>query len=921
MVDMFFRKLKFPVPVVWIVIVLVLTLLPDALHMAGYDFGSLPGSWNTFVYSSLEYASLVTAFLLIIISFVFYRIKGDVSTPIIASVMLFSAVLDMVHIMANEGLILNNNILTFSSIYTWSFSRTFNGLMLLIGAGMFLIRSEKYLDFVKTHHRKFLIYVLSLFTFFTAAVVLILAGIDSGNHEFLLPYLNSRQLDFVPLVLYIIGFTVVFPKLYSKHPSIFLQSLLLSLIPSISAQLHVVIGHALPYDHNTMVASYEKLLSYYIPFVGIAMNYLQTHFSEVRTISRYRMESNQKNEINSLLEGVMDVSFSAILVFESVNDIHGAIRDFRCIKFNLTSSRLLEMELKYGRLYSEIFDDEQMIGEYADLVATGSSFDREVFCNRIQRWLKISSVKYRNGFVMTICDIADSKIAQDQLCKREALLSQAETIAQLGSWEIDLMKDNLIMSDNMMRMFDIDPAANKGKYLTLTDILHPEDRARSRELLKSAIENNTEYFDEFRVVLRDDSIKYFIANGKVVRDNSGHPMKCVGVTMDISSRVMVKSQLRRNEILYRTFASNMPDTEVILFNEQFTVVLAEGNSSNPLFRSKDVILGQDVRMVIGYNDLNIDVDSLLNNAYPQRVVSVEEVGNRFFRVHRVRIDGEEGEAISGMILFQDITEIKKAELQLKARLMDLDRSNKELENFAYAASHDLQEPLRKIAAFGDRLRGKYEEILPPDGIDYIRRMTDATLRMQRLISDLLAFSRITKITEPFAVVDLTSVIKDIISDIDMQISNTGSQIEFDGMTEIEGVHSQMHQLFQNLLLNAIKFSKSGVPPKVKVYAETLSARALGKRGNRKFIRITVKDNGIGFNQKYATRIFTLFQRLHGRHEYEGTGIGLALCKKIVENHHGSIEAFGIENEGAEFVIVLPLSQCKEVKLETSALEV
>jgi signal transduction histidine kinase len=563
-----------------------------------------------------------------------------------------------------------------------------------------------------------------------------------------------------------------------------------------------------------------------------------------------------------------------------------------------------------------------MIIEYAGLVTSGSSFDREVFCNRIQRWLKISSVKYQNGFVMTICDITDNKIAQDQLRKREELLSQAETIAQLGSFELDLIKNSIIMSDNMMRMFHIDPAAKEAQFSTLTEILHPEDRVRSMELMKSAIENNTDYFDEFRVVLRDNSIRYFLANGKIVLDNYGHPIKCVGITMDISSRVMVTSQLHRNEILYRTFASNMPDTEVILFNEQFTIVLAEGNYTNPLFRSKEILLGQDVRMVIGYNDLNIDVDSLLNKSYPQRQVSVEVVGKRFFRVHRIRIEGEEGRAISGMILFQDITEIKKAELQLEARLKDLDRSNKELENFAYAASHDLQEPLRKISAFGDRLRGKYEDILPPDGIDYIRRMTDATLRMQRLISDLLAFSRITKITEPYAVIDLTSVIQDIISDIDMHICNTGSKIEFDGLTKIEGVNSQMHQLFQNLLLNAIKFSKPGVSPKIKVYGETLSAQALGKRGNSKFIRITVKDNGIGFNQKYANRIFTLFQRLHGRHEYEGTGIGLALCKKIVENHHGTIEAHGIENDGAEFVVILPLSQQRKgIELETSALQV
>jgi PAS domain S-box-containing protein len=517
-------------------------------------------------------------------------------------------------------------------------------------------------------------------------------------------------------------------------------------------------------------------------------------------------------------------------------------------------------------------------------------------------------VKYRNGFVMTIFDITPSKEAEEQLRRRETLLSQAETIAQLGSWEIDLLTGHIVMSDNMIRMFGINPKEFQGRTEDLIQFLHPEDRERSNIPMKLAIENHTDYFNEFRTELPDGTVRYFVATGRIIRDDKDRPLKCVGVTMDISSRVNVMGQLRRNEILYRTFASNMPDTAVILVNDKSEILLIDGNSNNPLLADKESFTGRNVHDLLVRYDISLDIKSMLAKGKDDKNINTAEIEGRYFRVHIVPVEGERGTAVSGMILFQDITEIRKAEMQLESRLVDLDRSNKELENFAYVASHDLQEPLRKISAFGDRLKSKYESVLPPDGADYIRRMTDATLRMQRLISDLLAFSRITRVAEPFQVINMSQVIREILGDIEMKIHNTGATIITDGLAEIEGIPSQMHQLFQNLLLNAIKFSRQGVAPLIKIHGEIVTARQVRKKGGGKYLRISVKDNGIGFDQQYSDRIFTLFQRLHGRHDYEGTGIGLAVCKKIVEFHNGTIEAFGVENEGAEFVVVLPLTQ-------------
>lgn len=910
---MLLNKLKFAIPVWFVWTVILLTLVPDIIRLAGYAPVIDSWQWKSFFYNTLEYASVITAFLIVIISFIDFRIKGDVSTPLVASTMFFSGTLDFVHIMAKEGLIMDSRMQLFNSVYTWSFSRCFNALMLLIGAGLFLINSDNLFKNVKMHNRKFLIYVLSLFLVITVTFITLVAGLDNQIIGFLKPYVYSRQLDIIPLFLYLISLTLIFPKFYSNHPSIFSQTLLLSLVPAISAQLHVVFGVAVPYDHFTMVGSYEKLLSYLVPFAGVAMNYLQTHYNEVRAISRFKAEVNQKQHINALLEGIMDVSASGIFVFESIYDAKNNIRDFRCIKFNNAAGWLINTHLSHGQLFTNIFkDDPEFFGEYVQLVQKGKAFDRELFCERVNKWFLVSNVKYKNGFLMTIFDITGSRKAEEQLRKREELLSQAEEVAGFGSWEYYPVSDKVILSDNMHRLMHIPQPGFDGQRDYLLSKIHPDDAERSKRLLAAAIANQSDYYNEFRMIRPDGSIGYYITTGKVINDDKTNEIKCVGITMDISSKVMESVKMRRHEILYRTFADNMPDTEVILFNDEFKIILAEGNSANPLFRQKHELLSQDVREVLASYHLPIDLDRSMKNNPVEKTVITFEYDLRYFRVHHSYIDDDERITGFDMLLFQDVTEIKKAELQLEARLKDLDRSNKELENFAYVASHDLQEPLRKITAFGDRLKSKYAESLPDEGVDYIKRMTDATVRMQRLITDLLAFSRISRMAEPFQQVELVDIIKDILSDIEIKVQASNAVIKVEDLPEIEGIPSQLHQLFQNLILNAIKFSKKDEHPQVNIRGEIIQSKSIGKKAGRKFIRITVEDKGIGFDQIYADRIFTLFQRLHGRHEYEGTGIGLALCKKIVEQHQGDIEARGREGTGAEFIVTLPFTQLRKV---------
>ena len=238
------------------------------------------------------------------------------------------------------------------------------------------------------------------------------------------------------------------------------------------------------------------------------------------------------------------------------------------------------------------------------------------------------------------------------------------------------------------------------------------------------------------------------------------------------------------------------------------------------------------------------------------------------------------------------------EHRVKERTLDLERSNRELQDFASIASHDLQEPLRKVQAFGSRLKTKYAAAIDDDGRDYFDRMLSAASRMQTLINDLLTLSRITTKALPFEAVDLAKIMAEVISDLEIRIEQTNGRIETDNLPILKADPTQMRQLLQNLVGNALKFHKPDETPVVKIKGEFQPG----------IFRLEISDNGIGFDEKYSEQIFAIFQRLHGRGDYEGTGVGLAVCRKIAERHGGTIMAKSQPGQGAIFIISLP---CKE----------
>ncbi|GAB1542668.1 hypothetical protein NUACC21_53420 [Scytonema sp. NUACC21] len=228
---------------------------------------------------------------------------------------------------------------------------------------------------------------------------------------------------------------------------------------------------------------------------------------------------------------------------------------------------------------------------------------------------------------------------------------------------------------------------------------------------------------------------------------------------------------------------------------------------------------------------------------------------------------------------------------------ELTRSNEELQQFAFIASHDLQEPLRKIKTFGERLKASCGDALTEQGSDYLERMQNATRRMHALIEDLLTLSRVTTRAKPFERVNLTQVMQEVLSDLEIRILQTQARVEVGELPTVHADPLQMHQLLQNLISNALKFHRKEEIPIVKIYSEQNSTDNC---------QIIVEDNGIGFDEKYLDRIFNVFQRLHGRNEYEGTGMGLAIARKIVERHGWTITARSQPSQGSSFIVLLPI---------------
>jgi PAS domain S-box-containing protein len=453
--------------------------------------------------------------------------------------------------------------------------------------------------------------------------------------------------------------------------------------------------------------------------------------------------------------------------------------------------------------------------------------------------------------------------------------------------------------------------------------------------------NREEYF------LDEQGHQHWLLTSKLpLRETDGRIVGLIGIGRDITRQKQMQTELAYEQELLQTLLENSP-TRIFFKDLQSRFVRFSNSKSQgtlDAMRKAWCINHPDAppdawpshlanidsfsKWLIGKTDFDTYPEAIARAAHSdeQEIIRTgQPVVSKLERAHLA--DGRvfwwlvtklpwrdrDGNLIGTFGASQDVTPLKQAEESLRKFAAQLERSNRELQDFAYVASHDLQEPLRKIVVFGERLQEKAADRLEPETLDYLQRMRKAASRMQTLINDLLTFSRVTTKAQPFTQVNLAQTAREVIEDLEGRIETSKGRVEPGELPTIDAEPLQMRQLIQNLIGNALKFRRPEAPPIVKIEARVFSGvlpQAPPGTPDQEWCELTVSDNGIGFDEKYLDRIFNVFQRLHTRNEYEGTGMGLAIARKIVLHHGGIITGRSKPGQGAAFIATLPVSHPK-----------
>lgn len=352
---------------------------------------------------------------------------------------------------------------------------------------------------------------------------------------------------------------------------------------------------------------------------------------------------------------------------------------------------------------------------------------------------------------------------------------------------------------------------------------------------------------------------------------------------------------------FSTILTRAPGVRLITFDAALCVVMSVGTqdfAAEPVSTAVRVPLEEYLLPKV-YGLLEPVCRQVLEGKGANLEITVD---GAVYAVYGTKLPSDEIGAVAAMLSLTDITDLRRAEAERDALRLQLERSHRELQEFITIASHDLQEPLRKVQAFGDRLKAHHSRSLGVEGNDQLRRMNGAIGRMQILIQSLLAYSRVTTRAQPFEVVDLGACAAEALADLRPALERSGGRVEIAELASIQADPAQIRQVIKHILDNGLKFRRDGVPPVVTVRGTVVGS----------FVEIEFEDNGIGFDEKQLERILAPFKRLHSRNTFEGTGIGLAICRKIIERHDGQITARSTPDQGSTFVVRLPLEPPGEV---------
>jgi len=714
---------------------------------------------------------------------------------------------------------------------------------------------------------------------------------------------------------YLIFGIFILPAFLRRFPSVFANLMGLSIIPAVLSSL-LMAFHSQPFDTLFNTAYFLRIIQYLMPLLGIGLNYIDSSNKERRTLKqlhieiRERIHAQQKlKQRETLLASAEKIahlgswnydpdtkelnwSDEMFTIFgEEVNSFKPTREDWqnRIVEdYWHTVSDKITTAIRAQSSYNVEFQIKRPNGEIRYVMAQG--------------YFSVEDKKLLN----IMLDLTEIKEAAFKVEQSEALLKEAEALSHNGSWEWSQEKNIFFWSDEMYRIHGLEPQQEEIDLRFYLTLIHPDDVEYFVTTLADTQIHLGAFSINYRIIRPENEVRYLSLNGKFKTDYSGTVQKILGNTQDVTALKLATDKLEQSESIYKTIVKNVPDSAIFLFDKDLKLTLS-GGPALAIIDPENIITNAHNFHYLFFKNKDSYPLLYFNMAFDGNENRLEHrINNKIFRIAFSPVHQSDG-AVSGvMVVMNDITDLKLAQQSLESKINELNRSNRDLEQFAYIASHDLQEPLRKIRAFGERLKLRYRENLQTEGVDYLNRMNSASERMQLLISDLLTFSRISKIEEQLKPVSLSESIMQVAHDLEFSFEKQNAKINIDCGHSVRIAPSLLRHLFQNLFSNSLKFASKQTSLVINVKSEIISGFEHGSlNGNRKYCKIEVVDNGIGFENQFAEKIFTLFHRLHSRHEYEGTGIGLAICKKIVENHNGIIEAEGVENEGATFRIFFP----------------
>lgn len=666
--------------------------------------------------------------------------------------------------------------------------------------------------------------------------------------------------------------------------------------------------------------------------------------------------------LDEIVKGVFEASQSGIIALQSTPDASGGTAGFTILALNKAAAtaagrpadELVGMSL--AEAYPQL-TDAGIFARYTRVLSTGVPEIFDYQKNTGPRgWWQVSAVKMEDGLAVTFTDISEAREAEGKLREnynnmlqaRESLrkvnatleatvqartlaLSESEERFRLvsqttaeGIWDWSFTTGTVWWSEGFYALAGRPEEGEATGMAFKESRIHPDDRTRVQRSIHAAINaGRAAWSAEYRFRRADGSWADILDRGSAHKDEHGTPMRMLGSMLDVTELRRAEAQVSEGEARTKLLADSLPlvawstgrDGKAEFLNRAFQETFGlpaqdgMGDGWQELLHPESLRTLDAVQRTEGRRGKEFSLELQLRTP---------EGDYRWYALRAAPQKDGRGKLLRWVGSLTDIQTHKAVTLNLEHRVRErtreleeanaeLERSNTDLQQFASVASHDLKEPLRKIAMFGNLARTKLvAEDADPKLRDYNIRMVDAAERMTRLVNDLLSFSRLSA-DMPMERTDLNAVLREVLDDLEATIVEKDAHVEAEMLPSLDVVPGQMRQLFQNLLANGLKFTRPGVAPVISVKARRVMEPqiAASEDENGAWWQLSFSDNGIGFSKEFQERIFTIFQRLHSKDEYEGTGIGLAIARKIVERHGGRIEANGKLDEGATFWVMLP----------------